>query len=99
MDLKKLTTKMPFRWRVQSQNDYGAQCVAYVDSRQVAEKLDSVVGPLNWQSSFTVVKNNLYAGIGIYNPETKEWVWKYDCGTESNVDKEKGESSDALIFA
>lgn len=96
MDLKKLTEQMPFQWRAQQANAKGAQCVAYIDSRQVAERLDDVVGPENWQSDYRVVKDNLYAGIGIYDPAKKEWTWKWDCGTESNTEKEKGEASDAF---
>lgn len=95
-DFNKLKDEMPFKWRVQSQNDYGAQCVAYVDSRQVQDKLDDVVGTENWQSDYKVVNSNLYAGVAIRHPETKEWVWKWDCGTESNTEKEKGEASDAF---
>lgn len=98
MDLKKLTEPMPYRWRVQTQSDYGAQCVAYIDSRQVAERLDEAVGPDNWQDEYKVVNGNLYAGVGIWSGD-KGWVWKWDCGTESNTEREKGEASDALIFA
>jgi hypothetical protein len=47
-------------------------------------------------------EGNLFCEIGIYcSISTKEgggidWVWKSDCGTESNVEKEKGEASDAF---
>jgi hypothetical protein len=64
--------------------------LAYIDSRDVMKRLDDVVGPLNWQCDYKQVKNNLYCGISINN------VWKYDCGVESNMDAEKGESSDAF---
>lgn len=86
---------MPFKWRVQQQNDKGATCVAYIDSRQVAERLDEAVGPLNWQSDYRVIKDNLYAGIGIKDTDGS-WTWKWDCGTESNTEKEKGEASDSF---
>lgn len=96
MDLKKLTEPMPYKWRAQMANAKGAQCVAYIDSRQVAERLDAVVGAENWQSDYRVVKDNLYAGIAIWNSNTAQWVWKWDCGTESNTEKEKGEASDSF---
>ena len=95
MDLKKLTATMPYKWRVQSQNEKGAQCVAYVDSRQVAERLDEVVGPLGWQCEYQVINGNLYAGIALRDGDNR-WVYKWDCGTESNTEKEKGEASDAF---
>jgi len=95
MDLNKLKAEMPFKWRVQSQNEYNAQVVAYVDSRQVQDKLDEVVGPENWQCDYKVINDNLYAGVAIRD-EKGEWVWKWDCGVESNTEKEKGEASDAF---
>ena len=36
----------------------------------------------------------MFASIGINS--NNEWVWKSDCGTESQVEKEKGEASDAF---
>jgi hypothetical protein len=64
--------------------------VAYLDSRDVMKRLDDCVGATVWQCDYKEIKNNLFCGIGIGN------VWKWDCGTESNMDKEKGESSDAF---
>lgn len=68
--------------------------LAYLDSRDVMNILDNVVGPMNWQRDYKEVKGNLYAGIGI-NIDNN-WVWKWDCGTESKEEKEKGESSDSF---
>lgn len=95
MDLSKLKEVMPFKWRVQSQNENGAQCVAYIDSRQAAEKLDDVVGPLGWQSDYRVIEGKLYGGVAVRDGDNG-WVWKWDCGTESNTEKEKGQASDAF---
>jgi len=97
MDLSKLKAEMPFKWRIQSQNDRGATCVAYVDSRLVQDRLDEVCGEANWQSDYKVINSNLYAGVAIKHPESGEWVWKWDCGTESNTEREKGEASDASV--
>jgi hypothetical protein len=96
MNLSKLKDEMPFRWRVQQQTERGATCVAYVDSRQVQDKLDEAVGPENWQCDYKVINDNMYAGVAIRREDTGEWIWKWDCGTESNTEKEKGEASDAF---
>jgi len=102
MNLQDLKKEIPFKWRVQSANQYGASCVAYIDSRQVQDLLDEVVGAENWQCKFSEHKGNLFCEIGIfqslkYHNHTDDcWVWKSDCGTESNVEKEKGEASDAF---
>jgi hypothetical protein len=97
--LEKLKEEMPFKWRVQSQNEYGATCVAYIDSRLAQDKLDEVVGGENWQTIFKVINDNLFCSVGIrvsHEDGTYEWIWKEDVGTESNVDKEKGNASDSF---
>lgn len=96
MNLKNLEKIIPFQWRVQSfsKNKPIATIVAYIDSRDVMNILDEVVGKENWESDYKEIKGNLYAGIGIYI--NNKWVWKWDCGTESSTEKQKGEASDAF---
>lgn len=94
MDLNKLKQELPFKWRVQSTNQHGSNCVAYIDARDVQDLLDDVVGAENWQVKYEEHKGNLFASIGIMVEEN--WVWKSDCGTESQVEKQKGEASDAF---
>lgn len=102
MNLEDLKKEIPFKWRVQSSNKWGASCVAYIDSRQVQDLLDEVCGAENWQCKFEEHKNNMFCSIGIYcsiqtnEAGSAEWVWKSDCGTESQVEKQKGEASDAF---
>ena len=96
MELKDLKEEMPFKWRVQTANSYGANCVAFVDARDVQDKLDEVCSPEHWQVKYGLVNGNLFASLGIYSESLKEWVWKSDCGTESSEAKEKGEASDAF---
>lgn len=96
MNLIDLTQEIPYKWRVQSYSKTStfATCVAYIDARDAMNLLDHVVSPENWQSDYKEIKGNLYGGIGI--KINNEWIWKWDCGTESQSDKEKGESSDAF---
>lgn len=94
MELSKLKEEMPYKFRVQQAKQYGANCVAYIDSRDVQDLLDEVVGADKWQDKYSEVKGNLFCSIGILCGET--WVWKTDCGAESNVEKQKGEASDAF---
>jgi len=96
MELKELKREIPHKWRVQSfsRNKAMAQCVAYIDSRDVMNTLDKVCGMESWQSYYKEVKGNIYAGIGI--KINGEWVWKWDCGAESHIEKEKGEASDSF---
>ncbi len=99
IDLKKLSTPVKnIRWRVQSfkktQNGLMALCVPYVDARDVQQRLDDVCGIENWQDRYKEVKGNLFCEIGILIDG--EWRWKSDVGTESNIEKVKGEASDSF---
>ena len=73
--------------------------LTYVDARYVQDTLDQTVGIGNWDNEYFEIKGNLFCRITIrYISEsgTIESVFKMDCGTESNVEKQKGEASDAF---
>lgn len=94
--IEDLKNKMPYQWRVQSfsKNKPSAACVAYIDARDVMNRLDEVVGMENWQDDYRVINNQLFAGIGIH--VGGNWIWKWDVGTESQTEKEKGLVSDSF---
>jgi len=96
MDLKQLTKEIPYQWRVQSfsKNKPSAQCVAFIDARDAMNLLDEVVGAENWQDDYKIVNGQMFAGVGIYVND--QWVWKWDTGTESQTEKEKGLVSDSF---
>ena len=96
MDLKKLAEPMPYKWRIQSfsRNYATAACVAYIEARDVMDRLDEVCGAENWQVKYYTVNNLFFAAIGI--KVNDDWVWKADTGTESNMEAEKGHVSDAF---
>jgi hypothetical protein len=101
MDLSILKKEVPCKWRVQSAKNGRAVCVAYIDTRQVYDLLDEAVGPENWQTQFQTIDGKLFCGIGIKisrkaEEQPDEWVWKFDIGTESNIEADKGEVSDAV---
>ena len=88
---------MPYKWKVQSTikgNNPSCICVAYVDSRQVQDKLDDVCGPENWTDDYSMVGNLLICRIGI--KINGQWVYKSDTGSESNMEADKGHVSDAF---
>ena len=72
----------------------GAQLLLYKDARCDMDILDSTVGHESWQRRQYECKGNLFCSVGIKCGD--EWIWKDDCGSESNVEKEKGESSDSF---
>jgi len=59
---------------------YGALAVPYVEHAWVRELLDRICTPFGWQLDTKEVADLLCVGIGILNPETNEWIWKWDTG-------------------
>ena len=82
--------------RVGTCTSKGFSLLLYKTARTDSNILDEVVGCMNWQSDYKVVNDNLYCSIGIYDEDKKGWVYKWDCGTESYTEKEKGEASDSF---
>ena len=80
--------------RVGSVSKQGVTLLLYKNARVDMAILDETVGAENWQRDHKEVKGNLYCGIGIKCEG--EWVWTWDCGTESYTEKEKGEASDSF---
>lgn len=67
--------------------------LAYLDARDVADRLDLVCGPAGWQCRYTHVGPTTVCEIGI-RVET-EWLWKADGAGATDVEAEKGMLSDA----
>ncbi len=84
-------------FRVQSINNGGyATILAYKDARVDMKRLDAVAGPPRWKKDYSVINNQLFCGVSILDMETQQWVTKWDVGTESMTEKEKGLASDAF---
>ena len=82
--------------RVASTQNNVAQLLLYKTARTDAAILDETFGQFNWQCSYSEIKGNLFCTISVKDPNTNEWISKSDCGVESNIEKEKGEASDAF---
>lgn len=82
--------------RVGTVGEKGVTMLLYKNARTDMQILDEVYGAENWQRDHKEVKGNLYCGIGVWDDTKECWVWKWDCGTESNTEKEKGEASDSF---
>lgn len=74
----------------------GVTLLLYKNARVDRQILDDTYGQMGWQCNYSEHKGNLFCAIGVYDEAKKEWVWKEDCGTESQTEKEKGEASDAF---
>ena len=85
--------------RVQSVKENGLVLLLYKDARVDMNILDETVGSSNWQREHYECKGNLFCRVGIgitRKGGVSEWVWKSDCGTESNTEAQKGEASDSF---
>lgn len=85
--------------RIQSVKQNGLILLLYKDARVDMNILDETVGAENWQREHYECKGNLFCRVGIlidHEGEVSRWVWKSDCGTESNTEAQKGEASDSF---
>ena len=82
--------------RVAQVSAKGCSLLLYKTARVDRAILDEEFGVMNWQNDFKVVDGKMYGGIGIYSKDLSEWIWKWDCGTESNTEAEKGQASDCF---
>ena len=74
----------------------GATLLLYKNARVDRQILDEEYGAMNWQCKYAENKGNLFCSIGVWDSDKAQWVWKEDAGAESNMEKEKGEASDAF---
>lgn len=82
--------------RVGQVNKYGIMLLLYIDARAAMKRLDEKFGVFGWKRRHIELRGKEYCEISVKDPESKEWVNKMDCGTPSNTEKEKGESSDSF---
>lgn len=79
----------------------GGKMLDYIDARFVYDRLDTEVGPENWQTAFQDSRfgNAIRGGIGILidmGDVGPQWVWKWDVGVASDIEPEKGAHSEAI---
>lgn len=101
MNLKKLSD--PFRedeveFRLaqcgESGSDVWAQCLAYITSRAIMDRLDDVCGPENWKVSYEFHDKGVVCNLSIRIGD--EWVTKQDGAEQTNIEAFKGGISGAL---
>lgn len=73
-----------------------AMMLLYKDARCDMRILDETYGPDGWQREHQLIDGKLYCTISIWSEKLQQWVKKQDVGTESEIDKEKGNASDAF---
>ncbi len=115
IDFSKL--KAPFdssliSWRVgaMSKDKTKAIALAYLNARDVMERLDEVCGPGNWQALYPHANGKTSCKIGIrvkqamnvlteagpMQLDNGDWVWKENGAGDSDIEADKGAFSDAF---
>ena len=86
-------------WKPQAASGNRAMAVAYIDARDVMDRLDAVVGPGGWRDHYDFLPcGSVVCTLGVRFGS--EWVEKSDVGSESDQkdegDRKKAAVSDAL---
>ncbi len=83
-------------WRVGATNKDKNKgiALAYIDARDVMQRLDDVCGPENWQCDYPHAGQKTVCRIGIRLDG--EWVWKANGAGDTDIEADKGALSDAF---
>ena len=86
-------------WRAQNvteRNGGNALALAYIDARDVMDRLDNVVGPHGWTDTYEETpRGRLICRLSILTPDGN-WVMKSDGAGDTDVEGDKGAISDAF---
>lgn len=83
-------------WRVGSTNSEKTQglALAYLDARDVMDRLDIVCGPAGWANSYSHANGKTVCDIAVLCDGV--WISKADGAGDSDIEAEKGALSDAF---
>jgi len=112
IDFDKLKAPFPpdqVSWRIGRKSKDGKKALplAYLDARDVMDRLDDVCGPAGWQCKYSHANGKTVCDIGIRCGQgqiglrtgtdySAEWIWKADGAGDSDIEAEKGALSDAF---
>ena len=81
--------------RLQTATEKQATYLLHKTARTDVSILSECYGD-KWKNDFHNIDGKLFCTISVWNDEIKSWVSRSNVGTESNIEKEKGEASDAI---
>lgn len=84
-------------WRIgrKTQDKRKAQLLAYIDARDVMERLDKACGFDGWQCRYNLAEGGLLiCEVGVW--ARGEWLWRANGAGDTAVEAEKGKCSDAF---
>jgi len=97
-DLHKPFPENDIHWRIGSMTKDKTRglALAYLDARNVMERLDEVCGPLGWQDSYVETPTGRVICTISINFGPNEWVSKSDGAGNTDIEGDKGGISDAF---
>lgn len=69
------------------------ELLLYIDARAGMNILDETVGEYGWTCNYQMMDGILFCGIGIKDPITGQFVWKWDAGGDNNIEPDKSKAS------
>lgn len=85
-------------WRVGSVSTEKKRgmALAFVDARDVMNRLDEACGPFGWMTEHSALGARTMCRLSIRDPETGEWISRTDGCGDTDYEAEKGSFSDSL---
>jgi len=83
------------KWRVgsRSKDKSKGMVLAYIDARDVMQRLDKVIGPFGWQCTYP---HEGCCELSLWVEDMGKWVIKANCAGTTQVEAEKGQASDSF---
>lgn len=90
---EELAKPMPYKWRLKTVTNKAkkpypegtrGQFLAYIDARDVFNRLDNVMGPQNWQDAIKQVNDDGSVIVALSLRINGEWLTKEDVGYPNN---------------
>ena len=70
--------------------------LAYIDARDVMNRLDDVLGCMMWKDEYEFHGTRTICKLSVYDEDGSEWIAKCDGAGDTNIEGEKGGLSDAF---
>lgn len=81
-------------WRAGKKSGGKALMFAYIDARDVMQRLDEVVGAENWEDDYKELGKTMICRLGLRL--RGDLIWKADGAGETGIEAEKGQVSDCF---
>lgn len=92
-DIKRISWRVGSTRKDEKNIPVSGIALAYIDARDVMQRLDEVLG-LNWQCRYSHADKKTICEIGI--KIDGEWIWRANGAGDSDIEAEKGATSDAF---